>query len=144
QQLGADMHLLDWLETEGFERDVITDHELHRDGLDLLARYRVVLTGAHPEYWTERMLDALAAYLDGGGRLMYLGGNGFYWVASVDPAQPHVIELRRGISGTRAWESRPGEWYHSTTGELGGIWRVRGWSPQRLVGVGFASQGWGG
>ena len=48
-----------------------------------------------------------------------------------------------GISGTRAWESRPGEWYHSTTGELGGIWRVRGWSPQRLVGVGFASQGWG-
>ena len=25
------------------------------------------------------MLDALMAYRDGGGRLIYLGGNGFYW-----------------------------------------------------------------
>jgi N,N-dimethylformamidase len=83
-------------------------------------------------------------YLERGGRLMYLGGNGFYWVTSVDPRRPHLIELRRGVSGTRAWESLPGENYHSTTGELGGLWRLRGWSPQRLVGVGFAAQGWGG
>jgi len=31
-----------------------------------------------------------------------------------------------------------------TTGELGGLWRYRGRAPQRVVGVGFASQGWGG
>ena len=49
--------------------------------------------------------------------------------------------MRRGRTGTRSWESAPGENYHSTTGELGGLWRNRGRSPQSLVGVGFTSQG---
>jgi N,N-dimethylformamidase len=29
---------------------VITEEDLHREGLKLLAPYRVVLTGSHPEY----------------------------------------------------------------------------------------------
>jgi N,N-dimethylformamidase len=90
------------------------------------------------------MHTAMRGYLEDGGRLMYLGGNGFYWVTSIDPTRPHVIELRRGVSGTRAWENLPGELHHSTTGEFGGLWRLRGQSPQRVVGVGFAAQGWGG
>jgi N,N-dimethylformamidase len=32
----------------------------------------------------------------------------------------------------------------STTGEEGGLWRFRGLSPQQLVGVGFAAQGYNG
>jgi N,N-dimethylformamidase len=71
---------------------------------------------------------------------MYLGGNGFYWVTSIDPDRPHLAEVRRGINGTRAWSSRPGELRHQTTGEQGGLWRYRGRDPNRLVGVGFASQ----
>jgi N,N-dimethylformamidase beta subunit-like protein/concanavalin A-like lectin/glucanase superfamily protein len=141
QHLGADLHLLDWLEAQGVERDVITDHELDRDGLELLRRYRVVLTGAHPEYWTERMLDGLERYLEGGGRLMYLGGNGFWWVTSIHPDAPHVVEIRRGHSGSSPWRSRPGEVHHSGTGEFGGQWRYRGRPPQRLVGIGFTAQG---
>ncbi len=54
------------------------------------------------------MLDALEAYLDAGGRLMYLGGNGFYWVTAVDPERPHVIEIRRW-GGTETWGAAPGE-----------------------------------
>ena len=41
------------------------------------------------------------------------------------------------------WEAAPGECYHSTTGELGGLWRNRGRPPQKMVGVGFTSQGSG-
>jgi N,N-dimethylformamidase len=144
RHFAADLYLVAWLEERGFAYDVVTDEDLDREGSALLARYRCVLTGSHPEYYTEAMHTGIQQYLTGGGRLMYLGGNGFYWVTSVDPEHPHVIELRRGISGTRAWESLPGEMYHNTTGELGGLWRYRGWSPQRLVGVGFAAQGWGG
>ncbi|MDQ6675060.1 MAG: LamG domain-containing protein [Chloroflexota bacterium] len=144
RHFAADLYLVAWLEARGFAYDVVTDEDLHREGAELLGRYSAVLTGSHPEYYTLAMQTGIKQYLDGGGRLMYLGGNGFYWVTSVDPQHPHAIELRRGISGTRAWESLPGEWYHSTTGELGGIWRWRGWSPHRLVGVGFAAQGWGG
>ncbi len=140
-QFPADLHLVDWLEEKGFDVDVITDEDLHAEGAELLQRYRVVVTGSHPEYWTTPMLDGLEAYLEGGGRIMYLGGNGFYWVTSVDPERPHVIEVRRGRRGTGTWRGEPGEDYHSTTGEPGGLWRDRGRPPQRLVGVGMAAQG---
>ena len=90
-----------------------------------------------------RMLDALDAYSDGSGSLMYLGGNGFYWVTNTLPDRSHVIEIRRGHAGTRTWEGAPGEGHLSSTGEPGGIWRHRGRAPQALVGVGFCAQGGG-
>lgn len=139
-QFSADLHLVDWLETKGFSHDVLTDEALHQVGTTLLRDYRVLITGTHPEYWTRQMLDSLHAYLSAGGRLMYLGGNGFYWVTSFDSTNPHVIEIRRS-DGVRTWEAGPGERYHSTTGERGGLWRWRGWPPQSLVGVGFTAQG---
>ena len=142
RNLGADLYLIDWLEEMGYDYDVAADGDLHQDGLDLLAGYRVIVTGTHPEYWTAQMIAALETYLAQGGRLAYLGGNGFYWVTSVDPERPHVIEVRRGLAGTRAWNSAPGECYHSTTGELGGLWRHRGKPPNRLTGIGFTAQGW--
>ena len=136
----ADLHLVDWLESQGYDYDVATDDDLHAEGAELLAPYLTVVTGSHPEYWSGPMLDALEGYLGGGGRIMYLGGNGFYWVTSYDRDRPHVIEVRRW-HGTETYEAEPGEYYHSTTGELGGLWRFRGRPPQRLVGVGFTSQG---
>lgn len=142
RHLRADLCLIDWLEHEKISYVVFTDEDLHHEGADLIAPYRTVITGSHPEYCTASMLDALSEYRNGGGRLMYLGGNGFYWVTSVDPARPHVIEVRRGHSGSRAWESLPGECHHSTTGEMGGLWRHRGRAPQSLMGVGFTAMGW--
>ncbi len=103
----ADLHLVDWLETKGYSWDVVTDGDLHSEGALLLRPYRVVITGSHPEYWSEQMLDALETYLRQGGRLMYLGGNGFYWVTSMDPEEQHTIEVRRR-AGTEAWQAAPG------------------------------------
>ena len=139
-QFNADMHLVDWLEAKGHKYDVITDEDLHWEGADLLAPYKVVVSGSHPEYWTRQMLDALETYLRSGGRAMYLGGNGFYWITSIDPEGRHTIEVRRW-GGTMAWDAAPGEYYHSTTGEIGGIWKRRGQAPQKMMGVGFTSQG---
>ena len=139
--LAADLYLIDWLEERGTAYDVVADEDLHEEGVDLLRRYRVVVTGTHPEYWTEQMLTALTTFVDTGGCLMYLGGNGFYWVASLDPDRPHVMEVRRGSAGTGPFHGEPGEGHHSTTGEPGGLWRFRGRPPNALVGVGFAAMG---
>ncbi len=144
RHFAADLYLIDWMEQKGFQYDVATDEDLHFEGEALLSKYPVIVTGTHPEYWTTPMLTALESYLANGGKLMYLGGNGFYWVTSVDPERPHIIEVRRGIGGTRAWNSAPGEAYHSTTGEMGGLWRHRGKAPNQLVGIGFTAQGWNG
>jgi len=130
------------MDAKSFGYDVVTDDDLHHEGVGLLEPYRVIVTGTHPEYWTLQMLNALEAYEQNGGRLMYLGGNGFYWITSFDSQKSHLIEVRRW-GGTRAWEAVPGEYHHSTTGEIGGIWRLRNRAPQRLTGVGFTSMGSG-
>lgn len=137
----ADTHLFAWLEAKGYDYDVITDDELHHEGLDVLAGYTCVMTGTHPEYHTREMLDALAAYRDQGGRFMYMGGNGFYWKVALDPMLPGNIEIRRGEGGIRAWAAEPGEYYNQFDGEYGGLWRRNGRPPQQLTGVGFTAQG---
>ena len=90
------------------------------------------------------MMAALEEYLADGGRVMYLGGNGFYWVVGVDAERPQMVEVRRGNAGSRDWSSAPGEGYMTTTGEMGGLWRHRGKAPNQLVGVGFTAMGWDG
>ncbi|KNY04680.1 N,N-dimethylformamidase beta subunit family domain-containing protein [Microbacterium sp. GCS4] len=142
RHLSADLYLVNWLMEKGRAFDVVTDHDLHRDGAALLDGYDVVITGSHPEYVSARMLDALDAHADRGGSLMYLGGNGFYWVTSQDADRPHLLEIRRGAVGTRPSETPPGQGFHSTTGEPGGLWRLRGRWPNALTGVGMTAQGW--
>ncbi|MGI4950818.1 MAG: N,N-dimethylformamidase beta subunit family domain-containing protein [Janthinobacterium lividum] len=137
----ADSHLTDWLEGCGFDFDVITDHDLDAEGLDLLAGYSVVITGSHPEYHTPRTLDALHAYTAGGGRLMSMGGNCFYWRIANSSSIPDVIEVRRAEGGIRAWAAEPGEAHHQLDGGYGGLWRRNGRPPQTLAGVGFSAQG---
>ena len=137
----ADHHLLSWLKARGYDFDVITDWELDREGYELLRHYPVVLTGSHPEYHTEAMLDAVERYRDGGGRLCYLGGNGFYWKIALSVDQPGLIEIRRAEGGIRAWASDVGEYYNQIDGSYGGLWRRNGRPPQELVGVGFTAQG---
>lgn len=139
--LNADLHITDWLEATGQAYDVIDDETLHKEGLALLENYSCVITGTHPEYYSTAMLKAVASYLDDGGRLMYLGGNGFYWRVAFHEELPGAMEMRRGEAGTRMWTSEPGETGLATTGEPSGMWRHSGYAPQRLVGVGFISEG---
>ena len=73
---------------------------------------------------------------------MYLGGNGFYWVTSLIPRRPHVLEVRRGHAGTRVVGARsPARCTTPRPASSGGLWRFRGRPPQRLAGVGFTAQG---
>lgn len=141
RHLPADSHLNAWLEARNYDYDIITDWELHHEGVDLLKNYAVVLTGSHPEYHTREMIDALEAYRDGGGRFCYLGGNGFYWKIALSPEQDGVIEIRRGEGGIRAWAAEPGEYYNQFDGEYGGLWRRNARPPQHLCGIGFTAQG---
>jgi len=137
----ADSHLIAWLEASGIAFDVITDRELHNEGVDSIAGYQAVMTTTHPEYHTPESLDALMNYRDVGGNLLYLGGNGFYWRIALHTEDPAVIEIRRAEDGIRAWAAEPGEYYQAFDGAYGGLWRRNGRPPQALCGVGFSAQG---
>lgn len=137
----VDGWVLGWLRQQVEQVDLLCDQDLHRDGLQALAGYDVVVTGNHPEYYSAEMLNALDAFTDGGGRLMYLGGNGFYWRVTVSDSPAGQIEVRRTEDGTRAWIAAPGEGHHMMDGAYGGLWRRLGRAPNLLAGVGFAAQG---
>jgi N,N-dimethylformamidase len=139
-QFTGDMQLVDWQDRTGRDADIVCDRDVHARGVELLGQYPCVLTGTHPEYPSEQMLDAYEGYVAGGGRLMYMGGNGMYWVTGYDPEDEQVVEIRRW-GGTQAWCAQPGEYHLSFTGQQGGIWRFRGRAPQKTFGVGFVGNG---
>ena len=99
------------------------------------------MTGTHPEYPSLRMQEAYETFKNEGGRFIYFGGNGFYWRVSYHPDLPGVLEMRRAEDGIRSWLADGGEYYHSFTGELGGMWRRMGRAPQSVGGAGVAAQG---
>ncbi len=140
-QFNADTHIINWLEAMNYNYDVITDEELHYQGVDCLERYKVVLSSSHPEYHSKEMWDAMSTYQDRGGRLMYLGANGWYWRIAFHEEEEGIIEVRRAEGGIRGWEAQTGEYHHSFTGEYGGLWRRNGRAPQKIVGSGFTAQG---
>ena len=137
----ADTHILGWLENQGIEYDVITDEDLHDEGVGVLEPYSAVLTGTHPEYYTTPMLEGLHAYLAGSGRLVYLGGNGFIWRCALSDEFPGAVEMRRAEDGIRYRDEEPGEYYMEFNGEYGGLWRRLGMPPQAVVGVGTIAVG---
>ena len=87
------------------------------------------------------MLDATEDFVAGGGRLIYMGGNGYYWNVDFCQDEPWCMEARKLDSGMRAWNAKPGEHYMQTTGQKGGLWKNLGRPPQKALGVGFISQG---
>ncbi|HEX2527763.1 MAG TPA: N,N-dimethylformamidase beta subunit family domain-containing protein [Geminicoccus sp.] len=140
-QYNADTHLFCWLHQKGVEYDIITDEDLHHDGYELIKDYRVILTGTHPEYHSTPAWDAMKAWVDRGGRLMYMGGNGWYWRVGFHDELDGAIELRRAEDGIRPWIAEPGEYFQSFNGEYGGLWRRIGRAPNVMAGIGFVAQG---
>ena len=140
-QLNGDLHLTDWLEERNFDFDVHTDEDLHREGVGLLNQYQTVLTGSHPEYTSEKMYAAFESYQLEGGRWIYLGADGFYWISEYHPDNHNIIEVRKGEAGTRAWTANPGEYNNAFDGKFGGMWRARGRIPSKLCGLTFTAYG---
>ena len=135
-----DLLIVDWLDRAGFDCEIVTDDDLHAEGAGALAPYACIISASHPEYYTTAMLDGLEAYLRGGGRLMYLGGNGFYWRTAFHPALSGVVEVRRKGQGFLGPTSVP-EGHFSLTGEVAGTWASVGRPPNLICGVGFVTQG---
>lgn len=140
-QFPADLSIVAWLDHMKYDVDFITDDDLHREGLAAIEPYNCIISGTHPEYVSERMLDAQEDFVERGGRLIYMGGNGYYWCIGYDADDPACMEVRKLDSGMRAWAARAGEHYLQTTGEKSGLWRNRGRAPQKLLGVGFIAEG---
>lgn len=136
--LQADTLVTAWLERSGYRFDVVTDDDLHENGPDILTGYRLIITGSHPEYMSLATREAFDAHLAQGGRLIYLGGNGFYLRVAFSDKVPGAMEMRRVSQALEGlWNEESGDHYFSFTGELAGLWKNLEYPSHRTVGVGF-------
>ncbi|MEE3293995.1 MAG: N,N-dimethylformamidase beta subunit family domain-containing protein, partial [Pseudomonadota bacterium] len=94
-QFPADLSIVAWLEHCNYDYEVLTDEDLHTEGVDAISPYKCVITGTHPEYYSETMLDATEDFVVGGGRLIYMGGNGYYWNVDFCKDEPWCMEVRK-------------------------------------------------
>ncbi len=135
-----DMFFIAWLEHAKIDYEIVTDDDLHAEGVSAISDYACIFTGSHPEYYTTEMMDAVETFLRDGGRFMYLGGNGFYWRTAYHPTLPGVVEVRRAGQGFLA-SNVEGESNMSFTGEVAGTWLRVGRPPNLICGVGMVTQG---
>jgi hypothetical protein len=68
-----------WMERAGFEADYCTDVDVHREGTELLAPYRLLVSVGHDEYWSDAMRGAVEAHVDGGGNVALFSANTCWW-----------------------------------------------------------------
>lgn len=140
--LPVDLHLLRFCHAQGIEFDLITDHDLDREGGAALAGYRAVVTGSHPEYMSVRMEGALRLFAADGGSIAYLGGNGF---AGTVAFRDDLLELRRGpTEAGRTWDGKLAEQSLALTNEPGGYLRSRGRGEFSLIGGAISLMGFDG
>jgi len=123
--VAAELHLHRWLENNNYGFDVAADIDLHQNP-NLLDIYKVLILNVHPEYWTLDMYNNMIHFLDNGGRLMYLGGNGIYW--------------RVALAYDRIEVRKTGEEHNYTDGK-GGKFRSLGMPESRHLGVQYTNVG---
>lgn len=137
-----------WLEQAGYDYDVVSDLDLHRDP-GLLKAYKTVMVNGHSEYWSLPACDGLDDYLCDGGTAIVLSGNTMYLRVSYDEACT-VMEQRKvlgpnDVDSEEAAQVRPpagpyGEQYHAQDWARGGQFRQAGRSCAELIGL--ESAGW--
>lgn len=130
-----------WLEQEGYDFDVASDLDLHRDP-GMLARYRTVLINGHSEYWSLDARGGLDTFLTRGGTAIVLSGNTLFWRTTFN-REGTVMECRKFDERIGGRGGAPiGELYHSHDQARGSLLRECGFPAWEVIGL--ECSGWGG
>lgn len=141
ESYASDLYLVAWFERMGIPYDVITDEDLHFDGEVLLSEYRVAVSGTHPEYLSISMYDSTRAWVEGGGRYIYTGGNGFTSCVTWGSERPWLMENRTTGRMRVDGQRMHAEAVNQTDGTLGARMDDSGRSPGSLWGVDSVTMG---
>jgi N,N-dimethylformamidase len=130
-----------WLEQAGYDYDMITDTDLHRDP-GILRGYKAVLINGHSEYWSIPAYEGLEKYLQDGGNAIVLSGNSLFWRVSFNE-DCSIIECRKvDAPGEQMKPEERGESWHSHDFKRGGLMREAGYPGWKLIGL--ETLGWTG
>ncbi len=118
--LGAELNFTNWLAQNDVAFDCLTDSDLHHNK-DILDDVELLILNTHPEYWSEDMRHHLDSFLQQGGSLLYLGGNGLWWKTTVLENSSIHVDKKEGKD----------------------LWSSSNQPPSQLLGVGYNIQSFG-
>lgn len=72
------VHLVRWLERDGYDLEYVCDSDVHRNP-DRLQEYSIAVSAGHDEYWSVDQYDAFLAARERGTDFAVLGANVCYW-----------------------------------------------------------------
>lgn len=101
----TDVAIVSWLERQGYDTTYVASEDVHTDGAQLLD-HEVFVSGAHDEYWTQEMFDAVQAARDAGVSLIFTGANAVYWRVRYLPSPTSGIPNRLMV-GYKSIQSGP-------------------------------------
>jgi Fe-S cluster biogenesis protein NfuA len=84
-----DLHLIHWLEKNGYDVTYSTDLDTHLNGSRLLS-FKGFISAGHDEYWSKPMYDNVQAARDNGVNLAFFGANALYWQVRYEPSAAGV------------------------------------------------------
>ena len=90
-----DLPALRWFTRNGIVIDLCTDLDLHEGTVDL-ARYALLCSFGHDEYWTRMKRTRVERYLEDGGNVAFFGGNTCWFRVRYD-------ETTRSITRDGKW-----------------------------------------
>jgi hypothetical protein len=97
-QVSLDYPIVRFIDQFGYDAAYTTDADVDADPAEL-THHRLVVVGAHSEYWTKAMRDGFEASRGLGVNLAFLGGNSVYWQIRYADADRRVLEEYRSASG---------------------------------------------
>jgi len=124
-------HFARWAETQGYELDFATQHDLESEP-DMLDRYQCAIFVGHDEYWTANMRNAVDRFTQNGGRAARFAGN-FLWQTRIEDqgctqicykyiaAQDPLMGTDQEHLVTAAWEVAPVNWPGAQTFGANGL-----------------------
>jgi hypothetical protein len=129
------------LDQAGYDYDVVSDLDLHRES-DLLKGYKTVVINGHSEYWSIEAYESVDRYLRNGGTAIVMSGNTMFWRVTFN-SDGTIMECRKFDEriGGRA-NASIGELFHSHDTRRGSLMRECGYPAWKVVGLECA--GWGG
>ena len=111
-----------WLEDNGYDYDVASDHDLHLDP-GQLDGYKVVVINGHSEYWSEEAYRAVDSFLRSGGAAIVMSGNTMFWRVSYDEDGTAMECRKHGVDIGGRSGAHIGEIFHSHDGKRGSLMR---------------------
>jgi hypothetical protein len=131
-----DAPFIRWLLRNGYAAEFCTDLDIHEDPR-LCARYRLLLSVGHDEYWTETTRDRVEDFIAGGGNLAFFGANVCWWRIHLVDARNAMVCHQGGPAGAldhwwpRTGVNRPEDSLTGVSYRHGGGW----WDgPRRIAG----------